>query len=65
MASKFKEEGDIWPETSQYLNGVSTLLTQLMLIVNRYDPSLRLGEKYSNIMFSFPALDYMVYPTVK
>jgi hypothetical protein len=62
MVSNYKNEGDIWPETSQYFNGVSTILTRLMLIVNQYNPSLRLGEKYSNVLFSLPALDYMVYP---
>lgn len=62
MAGIYKKEGDIWPETSQYLNGVSSILTRLMLVVNKYDPSLRLGEKYSNILFSLPILDYLVYP---
>lgn len=62
MAEYYKKEGDIWPETSQYLNGVSTILTRLMLVVNTYDPSLRLGEKYPNILFALPALDYVVYP---
>ena len=62
MAENWKEEGDVWPETSSYLNAASSILTRLMLIVNRYDPSLRLGEKYSNILFSLPALDYLVYP---
>jgi hypothetical protein len=62
MAGIYQEEGDIWPETSQYLNAAGSILTRLMLIVNRYDPSLRLGEKYSNVLFSLPALDYLVYP---
>jgi hypothetical protein len=62
MAEYYKNKGDIWPETSQYFNHVSSLLTRLMLIVNRYDPSLRLGEKYPNILYSLPALDYLVYP---
>lgn len=62
MADFYKSEGDIWPETSQYLNGVSSILTRLMLIVNKYDPSLQLGAKYPNILFSLPALDYAVYP---
>lgn len=62
MAKNFKEEGDIWPETSQYLNGVATRLTRLMLIVNRYDNTLKLGKKYTNILHALPALDYMVYP---
>ncbi|MDP5229692.1 MAG: heparinase II/III family protein, partial [Cellulophaga sp.] len=62
LAKNYKNEGDIWPETSQYLNHVSIILTRLMLIVNKYDPSLRLGEKYVNILFSLPVLDYLVYP---
>ena len=62
MAKFYKNEGDIWPETSQYLNGVSSILTRLMLVVNNYEPSLRLGAKYPNILFSLPALDYAVYP---
>lgn len=33
-----------------------------MLIVNRYDPSMRLGEKYSNIVFALPVHEYLVYP---
>ena len=62
MVKNYKNEGDIWPETSQYFNGVSTILTELMMVVNKYNPSLRLGTKYSNVLFSLPALDYMVYP---
>jgi hypothetical protein len=62
MAAEYEKEGDIWPETSQYLNHVSSILTHLLVVVNRYDPELRLGEKYSNILFSLPALDYFVYP---
>jgi hypothetical protein len=62
MVKNYKNEGDIWPETSQYFNGVSTILTELMLVVNKYDPTLRLGTTYSNVLFSLPALDYMVYP---
>lgn len=62
MADTYKSEGDIWPETSQYFNGVSTILARLMLVVNKYDPTLRLGNKYPNILFSLPKLDYLVYP---
>ncbi len=62
MAAIYKNEGDIWPETSQYLNAVSNILTKLMVVVNKYDPSLHLGAKYPNILFSLPALDYAVYP---
>ncbi|MBD3628565.1 heparinase II/III family protein [Cyclobacterium sp.] len=62
MAAMYKEKGDLWPETSQYLNAAASILTRLMLVVNKYDPGLRLGDKYANLLFSLPALDYLVYP---
>ncbi|MGB5942922.1 MAG: heparinase II/III family protein [Leeuwenhoekiella sp.] len=62
MAASYVNEGDIWPETSQYFDGVSTRLARLMLIVNRYDPSLKLGKKYKNVLYSLPKLDYLTYP---
>ncbi len=62
MAKNYKEQGDIWPETSQYLNHSTALLTKLMLVVNRYKPELKLGEKYPNILYALPRLDYFVYP---
>ncbi len=62
MAAIYKHEGDIWPETSQYLNAAGSILTRLMLVVNKYDPSLHLGAKYANILYSLPKLDDLVYP---
>lgn len=62
MTSIYKEEGDIWPETSQYLNHVGSILTHLMFILNRYDSSMRFTEQYPKVLYSLPALDYLVYP---
>jgi hypothetical protein len=62
MAENYKNQGDIWPETSQYLNHSTEILAKLMLVVNRYKPSLKLGEKYPNILYALPRLDYFVYP---
>lgn len=62
MAKIYKEKGDLWPETSQYLNAAASILTRLMLVVNRYDPAKKLGERYAPILYSLPALDYLVYP---
>ncbi len=62
MAEHYKNKGDVWPESSQYVNAAASRLTSLMLLVNRYDPSLRLGDKYRNILFALPALQYMVFP---
>ncbi|KAA5824820.1 hypothetical protein FPF71_09065 [Algibacter amylolyticus] len=62
MAKNYKEKGDIWPETSQYLNHSTAILTKLMLVVNRYNPSLKLSQEYPNILHALPRLDYFVYP---
>jgi hypothetical protein len=63
MANQYyKNKGDIWPESSQYTNHVAVILAELMLVVNRYDPSLRLGETYQNVLFALPVLQYMVFP---
>ncbi|WP_396600674.1 heparinase II/III family protein [Algibacter sp. R77976] len=62
MVKNYKNKGDIWPETSQYLNHTTSILARLMLVVNKYDPSLKLGEKYPNVLHALPRLDYFVYP---
>lgn len=62
MALNYENQGDIWPETSQYLNHSTSILTKLMLVVNRYNPSLKLGQQYPNILHALPRLDYFVYP---
>ena len=62
MALNYKEKGDIWPETSQYLNHSTAILARLMLVVNKYKPSLKLASKYPNILYALPRLDYFVYP---
>ena len=62
MVKNYDKKGDIWPETSQYLNHSTAILAQLLLIVNKYNPSLKLGKKYPNILHALPKLDYFVYP---
>ena len=62
VAGSYQEEGDIWPETSQYLNHVAALVTRLMLVLGKYDPSLDLAAKYQNILLALPVLDSVVYP---
>ncbi len=62
MAKNYKAKGDIWPETSQYLNHVTVILTRLMLVVNKYKPELQLGKTYENILHALPRLDYFKYP---
>ncbi|WP_298763480.1 heparinase II/III family protein [uncultured Polaribacter sp.] len=62
MAKNFKNKGNIWPETSGYLNHSTSILTKLMLVISRYNPDLNLAKQYQNILFALPRLDYFVYP---
>ena len=62
MYKNYKNKGDIWPETSQYLNHSTSILAELLLVVNRYNPSLQLGKTYPNILYALPRLDYFIYP---
>ncbi|MHB0753728.1 heparinase II/III domain-containing protein [Polaribacter sp. M15] len=62
FAENFKNKGNIWPETSGYLNHSTSILTKLLLVISRYNPSLNLADKYQNILFALPRLDYFVYP---
>ena len=62
VAEGFAEKGDVYPETSQYSNGVASLSTYLMTILTKYHPSLHLGQKYVNIPIAISRWEDMKYP---
>lgn len=62
ISKKYKKEGDVYPETSQYSNGVAIFITRLLLILDKYNPDLRLGKKYYKIPFSLDRWNSVVYP---
>ena len=62
VAEFYKNEGDIWPESSQYTNDVADRSTKLMFLLTKYNPKLQLGRKYPNIPWALQRLDYLVYP---
>lgn len=62
VAEFYKEDGAVWPETSQYLNAVASYSTRLMYVLTKYDPQLHLCQQYPNIPLALPILDYLVYP---
>jgi len=62
VASHFQQEGDVYPETSQYSNGVASITTYLLTILTRYDPSLHLGREYKNIPLALSRWEDMKYP---
>ncbi|GGG51314.1 hypothetical protein GCM10011414_21080 [Croceivirga lutea] len=62
VSKYYKNEGDIWPESSQYTNDVAERSTKLMFLLTKYDPNLKLGRTYSNIPWAIQRLDYLVNP---
>lgn len=62
ISENYKNEGDVYPETSQYSNGVAAYTTRMMLILNKYNPSLKLGQKYYKIPFSLDRWNNLRYP---
>ncbi len=59
---KYKEGGDVYPETSQYSIGVAIFTTRLLLILDKYNPDLQLGKKYYKIPSSLDQWNKVAYP---
>ena len=59
---KYKNEGDVYPETSQYSNGVAEFTTMMMLVLDQYNPDLNLGKKYYKIPYSLDRWNAIRYP---
>ncbi|MBB1455699.1 heparinase II/III family protein [Pseudoalteromonas sp. SG43-5] len=62
VAKKFENEGDIWPESFQYSKHVAAFSVYLMTLLDRYDPTLKLGQKYTNIPAAFTSYYDLQYP---
>ncbi|WPR70111.1 heparinase II/III family protein [Flavobacterium sp. NG2] len=62
VAHKYKNEGDVYPETSQYSNGVAEFTTRMLILLDRYNPDLKLGQKYYKIPFSLDRWNSIRYP---
>lgn len=62
ISERYKNDGDVFPETSQYSNDVANFSTRLMIILNKYNPSLKLGAKYYKIPFSLDRWTSIRYP---
>ncbi|MBD0724714.1 hypothetical protein B6A10_05940 [Flavobacterium sp. L1I52] len=62
VAHKYKNDGDVYPETSQYSNGVAEFTTRMLILLDRYNPDLKLGQKYYKIPFSLDRWNSIRYP---
>jgi len=62
ISAKYKQDGDVYPETSQYSKGVAVFTARLLLMLDRYNPELKLGTKYYKIPLSLDRWTSVVYP---
>ncbi|WP_448245465.1 heparinase II/III domain-containing protein [Thalassotalea agariperforans] len=62
VAKHFATEGDIWPESFQYSRHVAGFTVYLMTLLDRYDSSLKLGQKYPNIPGAFTSYYNLQFP---
>jgi Heparinase II/III-like protein len=62
VVKRYPQDGAVFPETSQYSNGVASLTSKLLYILIRYDPTLQLGQKYDRIPFALDRWDSFRYP---
>ncbi|MCH7226225.1 hypothetical protein [Haloferula sp. A504] len=58
----YSDPGDVWPESLQYANAVSTLRSFEMAVCERFDPSTNLFANYPNLPTSVSRLLYFRYP---
>ena len=69
VGKRYKNPGDIWPESMSYSTHVVNLTTYLMTILDGIYPDLHLGDKYANIpvalnvyySLQFPNEDYPAF----
>lgn len=62
VSHKYKNDGDVYPETSQYSNGVAEFTTRMLLVLDHYNPNLKLGQKYYKIPFALDRWNSIRYP---
>ena len=62
VSHKYKNDGDVYPETSQYSNGVAEFTTRMLLVLDYYNPDLKLAKKYYKIPFSLDRWNSIRYP---
>jgi len=58
----YQEAGNVWPESLQYANEVVTIRSTHMVLLERYDPTLKLFDTYPNYVMSLPRLSYLRFP---
>ena len=62
ILGKYDGKGSVYPETSQYSNGVASLITKLMVEIENYRPDLHLFRDYSVIPLALSRWDELRYP---
>ena len=58
----YNNPGDIWNESLQYSTAVTTIRANNMVLIERYDPTRKLVNVYSNYLSALPRAAQLVYP---
>jgi hypothetical protein len=58
----YETAGNIWPESLQYAGAVGNIRTSHLVLLDRFNPSLRLFDRYPNYPTSLPRISYLRYP---
>ena len=58
----YNNPGDIWNESWQYSTAVTTIRSFNMVLIERYDPTRKLLDVYSNYLSALPRAAQFVYP---
>ena len=58
----YSEPGNVWPESLQYADAVTTIRASHLLMIERYDPSRNLLDTYPNFILGLPRVAELVYP---
>lgn len=59
---EYPSPDSIWPESLQYASAVGSIRSTHMVLLERYDPTLKLFDAYPNYPLSLSRISYLRYP---
>ncbi len=60
--AEYPQPDSIWPESLQYASAVGSIRSTHMVVLERYDPALKLFNAYPNYPLSLSRISYLRYP---
>ncbi|AWB66165.1 hypothetical protein C2869_06820 [Saccharobesus litoralis] len=62
LASHYKNAGDIWPESLNYSKRVGEVSIYILALLERYDSTLELANKYPNLLGNYKSYYNLQFP---